>query len=205
MSEKRTVKISGKDYETVASRVDRFREDNPLPEDSICLTTDIVNIDSESVVMKASIATEGGVVVATGFAEEKRTNTGVNKTSALENCETSAIGRALAAAGFGGCEYASANEVENAIHNQSKPKTEPATKDPAKSTKKYKDALHALQTAILRYTDNDNGKAAACLMELAKKRGFNKVKKTSDLIFLEIEILQDDVEKLLNEQSSERA
>ena len=97
------------------------------------------------------------------------------------------------------------NEASGQEKSKAKPKPEPVAKDPAKSTKKYKDALHALQTAILRYTDNDNGKAAACLMELAKKRGFNKVKKTSDLIFLEIEILQEDVEKLLNEQSSERA
>jgi hypothetical protein len=39
----------------------------------------------------------------------------------LENCETSAIGRALALAGFGGTEFASANEVQNAIHQQDKP------------------------------------------------------------------------------------
>jgi len=201
MSEKRTVKISGKDYETVASRVDRYRENNPLPEDSICLTTDIVNIDSESVVMKASIVTEGGVVVATGFAEEKRTNTGVNKTSALENCETSAIGRALAAAGFGGCEYASANEVENAIHNQ----PEPVAKDPAKSTKKYKDALANLQAAMKKYAGGGGKKAAALLKSITEKRRFNGIKKTEDLGLMEIEILQEDVEKLLNEQSSERA
>jgi hypothetical protein len=69
-------------------------------------------------VMKAAVSFEGEITAGTGYAEEKRGSTQINKTSALENCETSAIGRALAAAGFGGTEYASANEVQNAIHQQ---------------------------------------------------------------------------------------
>ena len=42
----------------------------------------------------------------------------INATSALENAETSAIGRRLSALGFGGTEYASADEVANAIQQQ---------------------------------------------------------------------------------------
>jgi hypothetical protein len=58
--------------------------------------------------------------IATGHAEEFRAASQINSTSALENAETSAIGRALAAAGWGGTEFASANEVQNAIHQQNK-------------------------------------------------------------------------------------
>jgi hypothetical protein len=73
-------------------------------------------------------------VIATGLAEEKRTSSQINRTSALENCETSAIGRALAAFGLGGSEYASANEVQNAIHQQSRPKIPTPSRMPKMST-----------------------------------------------------------------------
>jgi len=52
------------------------------------------------------------MIVGTGHAEEIRGQGPVNRTSALENCETSAIGRALAAIGLSGGEYASANEMD---------------------------------------------------------------------------------------------
>ncbi len=60
----------------------------------------------------------GGRTLSTGLAEEVRGSTNINKTSALENCETSAIGRALAFFGLGGTEIASADEVANAITQQ---------------------------------------------------------------------------------------
>jgi hypothetical protein len=68
--------------------------------------------------MKASISNEQGRLLATGFAEEVRAASKINRTSALENAETSAIGRALAALGLAGTEYASADEVANAISQQ---------------------------------------------------------------------------------------
>lgn len=106
--------IRGKEYQTVALRVTKFRADK----EEWSLTTEIVSRDDECVVMKATIANEQGRILATGHAEEYRKSSQVNKTSALENAETSAIGRALAAAGWGGTEFASANEVQNAIHQQ---------------------------------------------------------------------------------------
>lgn len=106
--------IRGKEYQTVALRVTKFRADK----EEWSLTTEIVSRDEECVVMKATISNEQGRVLATGHAEEYRKSSQVNKTSALENAETSAIGRALAAAGYGGTEFASANEVQNAIHQQ---------------------------------------------------------------------------------------
>jgi hypothetical protein len=108
------IKIHGKEYMTVAERVNDFRRDNP----DYTLSTELVLADETYVVMKASILNTEGRLIATGYAEERRGSSMINKTSALENCETSAIGRALAAFGLGGTEYASANEVQNAIAQQ---------------------------------------------------------------------------------------
>jgi hypothetical protein len=67
--------------------------------------------------MKARISA-ANMVIATGYAEEVRTASKINRTSALENCETSAVGRALAFFGLAGSEIASADEVANAIQQQ---------------------------------------------------------------------------------------
>lgn len=126
MAEKRTVNIHGKEYELVASRVERFREDHP----DYAIITDIVERDESVVVMKALIYKDKETLIATGFSEEFRTESGINSTSALEVAETSAIGRALANLGYIGAEYASADEVANAISNQGQ------TKVPSKATDK---------------------------------------------------------------------
>jgi hypothetical protein len=108
------INIHGRDYETVALRVQKFREAHK----DWSLITEIVHRDASCVLMKATIKNQGGVVVATGHSEEYRTSSGINKTSALENAETSAIGRCLASLGLGGTEFASANEVQVAIASQ---------------------------------------------------------------------------------------
>lgn len=108
------VSIHGRVYQTVALRVRNFREKHP----DFTLSTEIVSRDADVVVMKALVADEKGRVIATGHAEEKRAASQINRTSALENAETSAIGRALAAFGLGGTEFATADEVANAIKQQ---------------------------------------------------------------------------------------
>lgn len=108
------VNIHGKQYQTVALRVSTFREKHP----DFTLQTEIVTRDADCVVMKATIVNESGRVIATGHSEEYRQASTINKTSALENAETSAIGRALAAFGLGGTEFATADEVANAIQQQ---------------------------------------------------------------------------------------
>ena len=108
------VNIHGKQYKTVALRVNEFRESHP----DWGIVTEIVEADENLVIMRAAILNETDRIIGTGYAEEQRGSSMINKTSALENCETSAIGRALAACGYAGTEYASANEVENAIHQQ---------------------------------------------------------------------------------------
>ena len=108
------VPIHGKQYKTVAYRVNEFRVQYP----EYTVSTELVEANDTLVVMKASISNEKGRLLATGFAEEVRAASKINRTSALENAETSAIGRALAALGLAGTEYASADEVANAIKQQ---------------------------------------------------------------------------------------
>ena len=108
------INIHGKEYYTVAERVAMFREANP----KMTTETEILKWDGEDVVIKASII-EDGKLIATGIAHEVRGSTNINKTSHVENCETSSLGRALAAFGMSGSmEYASADEVANAIAQQ---------------------------------------------------------------------------------------
>ena len=108
------VNIHGKEYHTVAERVHAFRETAP----DLTIETEIVRWEGDDVVVKASIS-DNGKLIATGLAHEVRGSTNINKTSHVENCETSAIGRCLAAFGLGGsAEYASADEVANAITQQ---------------------------------------------------------------------------------------
>lgn len=118
MSKQGVVNIKGKDYKTVALRVQEFREQFP----NYFLTTEIIKIDDEQCIVKAyaGIHREDGTVqtFATGHAQEFRKASQINGTSYVENCETSAIGRCLSALGLSGTEFASANEVVNAIHQQ---------------------------------------------------------------------------------------
>lgn len=111
------VKIHGKDYRTVAERVELFHQNHKQSEKSI--TTEILHNDESTVMMKTTVTV--GESTYTGHAVEVYNSSMINKTSALENCETSAIGRALASAGLGGTEFASADEVTNAIAQQNKP------------------------------------------------------------------------------------
>lgn len=122
------VKIHGKEYRTVAYRVNEFRLLYGI-DSGYGIETVLVHHDSDKVIMKAIITAPGGGPVATGYAEEVRSASKINKTSALENAETSAIGRALAAAGLAGTEYASADEVAAAIAQQNQPKREPTELD----------------------------------------------------------------------------
>ena len=109
-----TVKIHGKEYKTVALRIQEFREKHP----DFTIQTELVEANDMLVIVKATIAC-AGQIIATGYAEEVRTASKINRTSALENAETSAVGRALAFFGLGGSEIASADEVANAITQQS--------------------------------------------------------------------------------------
>ena len=110
------VNLKGKTYTMVAQRVQAFRAAAGVEGQ---ILTEVIEQTDQRVMVKASISVwrDGAwSLVANDFAEEYRNQGPVNKTSALENCCTSAIGRALSAAGLSGGEYASSFEVDNAIH-----------------------------------------------------------------------------------------
>ena len=98
-----------KKYTQVVHRMEAFRKAVGF---DYGVTTEIIVDDGQRVVLKATIHDTSGHIIGTGFAEEIRGKGLVNTTSALENAETSAIGRALAALGLSGGEYASANEMD---------------------------------------------------------------------------------------------
>ena len=99
----------GKQYTMVAQRIEAFRK--AVGADA-GIETDLVVDDGNRVLIKCSIKRSDGFTVATGYAEEIRNSTQINKGAAIENCETSAVGRALAALGLHGGEYASVQEIE---------------------------------------------------------------------------------------------
>ena len=126
----KTTNIKGKEYVEVNERIKYFR----LAEDykGWCLTTEVVHFDDNQCVMKATILDDQGLIRATGFAQEDKSSSYINKTSYVENCETSAWGRALANLGIGiDTSIASSNEVSMAIAKQNSTTTPSATKTTA--------------------------------------------------------------------------
>ena len=120
----KTISIHGKEYASVALRVAIARR---VLGTALDIVTKIVSIDKDTVVMQADIFIDGKHV-STGHAEEKRTASRINQTSALENAETSAVGRSLAFCSFISDGIASAEEVSTAIEQQDK-KIQSALKD----------------------------------------------------------------------------
>jgi hypothetical protein len=86
------------DYEPVEVRLEKFIKDYP----TFRIATELELVEKDRYIVKAYLYKVDSDVIAwsTGYAEETVSSRGVNQTSALENCETSAIGRALANAGY---------------------------------------------------------------------------------------------------------
>ena len=122
----RTTDIKGKEYAEVNQRIKAFRMVYPTG----MIKTEMVSNENGVCIFRAEVGFNTTIVeenqirneytlLATGTAYEKENSTFINKTSYIENCETSAVGRALGMAGFGiDTSVASAEEVQNAIANQ---------------------------------------------------------------------------------------
>lgn len=107
----RKISIQGKDYVPVHERLMEFWKNNP----SWSIRTEIIDSPQGKVRFRASVFDENGLLRATGHGEEKENSTFINKSSYVENCETSAIGRALGLLGIGiDAGLASYEEISNA-------------------------------------------------------------------------------------------
>lgn len=119
----RTTDIKGKEYAEVNQRIKAFRMVYPTG----TIQTEMISNENKVCIFKATVI-GGGIVLGIGHAYEKEGSTFINKTSYIENCETSAVGRALGMAGFGiDTSVASAEEVQNAIANQDQPEERKAS------------------------------------------------------------------------------
>ena len=111
----KTTDIKGKDYAEVNERIKVFRMLCP----NGAIETELLSNNDGMVIMKATIKDEKGNILGTGTAYERENSSFINKTSYIENCETSAVGRALGMLGIGiDTSVASYEEVANAIQNQ---------------------------------------------------------------------------------------
>ena len=111
----KTTDIKGKEYAEVNQRIKAFRMLYP----NGTIQTQMLSNENGVCIFRANIIDDRGTLLGTGTAYEKEDSSFINKTSYIENCETSAVGRALGMCGFGiDVSVASAEEVQNAINNQ---------------------------------------------------------------------------------------
>lgn len=167
----KTIDQKGKPYVMVNERILAFRQLEPMGS----ITTDILSLADGVVVMKATVTDENGHIIGTGTACEVEGVGFVNKTSYIENCETSAVGRALAMCGFGITNaIASAEEVQIA-----QAKSNLASTTQRKTFAEYCERLEVSPTEILmsvgwksgeRMTEEQYDKAIEQLMEIENDR-----------------------------------
>lgn len=140
----KTINIKGKEYVTVNERLKEFR--NSFKD--YCLITEIVELGSDYATVKASVIDEKGTVRATGFAREVVAKSPINKFAFLENCETSAIGRALGNFGIGIDEaVCTADELLMKLSQDEKPEKTDFEKDAANEMRAKTTALKKGETA----------------------------------------------------------
>lgn len=108
------IPFKNKGYVMVNKRVQAFRDLCP----NGTIKTDIIKFEGDFVYMRAEVW-DGDTLLATGTAFENKNASYINKTSYIENCETSAVGRALGFLGIGNDDsMASAEELANALLQQ---------------------------------------------------------------------------------------
>lgn len=130
-AEIKTTDIKGKDYAEVNQRIKAFRMLHP----NGSIQTMIKSLENGICVMQAIVFDAEGKILGTGHAYEKEGSTFINKTSYIENCETSAVGRALGMVGIGiDTSVASYEEVSNAIAQQEEEKVKNTLIDKPKKT-----------------------------------------------------------------------
>ena len=153
--QKGVVDIKGKDYKLIVQRVNEFRQTHP----EFGVETEVLHHDEIRVVAQVRIFDEQGRIRGSGVAEEFREASRINKTSAMENCETSAFGRALASMGYGGdVAYASAEEVVNAMNTET-------TNDAVKHNHAVRENLEEIYNIKVAMQNEDWDTAACYVMD----------------------------------------
>lgn len=167
----KAIDIKGKQYVTVAERIKAFRNTHL----GFKIVTTMLSCSKGECIFKAEILNEQNEIMATGHALEKESSSFINKTSYIENCETSAVGRALGIFGIGiDSDIATADEVINAKLNQRK-KTTKKEEEKKSDKNQYKIVADAIADGIIK--DDE-------LKNLAKKYGKSKF---SDLTYAQAE------------------
>ena len=166
-----TTNIKGKEYAEVNQRIKAFRM--VYPEGSII--TELVELENGICTMRA-IVKDGENTLGTGLAQEKESSSYINKTSYIENCETSAVGRALGMCGFGiDTSVCSAEELQNALNNQDKPNKE--------DKPKVEYATEEQRGKLVRYYSNKRD----ALDRILQKRGVTNI----------VQLKKDEAQKII--------
>lgn len=167
----RTTNIKGKEYAEVPQRIKAFR--SVCPQGAII--TEMLSNENGVCVFRATIYNEEHEIIGTGTAFEEEEGSFINKTSYIENCETSAVGRALGMCGFGiDTSVASFEEVTNAISNQERKSIVCADCGTAISDKKNYDGSVWKAEAIKTYSTKRFGR---CLCSDCQKKAFKEEEK----------------------------
>ena len=154
----KTINIHGKQYVEVKERIKYFRENFK----DWSLTSEVIDLTEDRCVIKATISNEKGRVIASGIAYENKGSSYINKTSFIENCETSAWGRALANIGIGlDVAIASADEVLNA-------KAQDKSKKP--KIEKLTDAKLSAMLVAIGEGKGDTVRERLCKYKISKKQ-----------------------------------
>ena len=184
----KTIKIKGKEYVQVNERIKEFWILHP----EWSINTHIVSSENNVIVMKTTVKDEEQRTRASGYAYEKEGSSLVNKTSYIENCETSAVGRALGILGIGlDTSVASAEEVQTAIHQQNAPVSKLPPKPVSKEAQEKNEKLKII-TDLYKDLNEQNQKKVMVLE-----------KATGDLKTLDLETLKSfelEVHKIHGEQ-----
>lgn len=186
----KTINIKGKEYVTVNERLKEFRNNFK----DYALITEIVELGADYATVKASIYDEKGVLRATGFAREVVAKSPINKYAFLENCETSAIGRALGNFGIGIDEaVCTADElIQKLSHEDDKPqKTEfekAATAEKTANTKAINKAIASGATELPKKAKTLDVLKSHYQQSIDK---LNQIKDTSELTNTQIDFINN--------------
>lgn len=173
------------DYEPVATRLDRWLKQERSAQPRVI--THLVHYTDNRCVFRAELY-EGEVMIATGWAEETRGEGMVNRTSHLENCESSAVGRALANAGLSGSDHTKRPSREEMTKVARRPNNEPV-EEPFGAPRAVQ------QDAPRNASGNASEKQIGMIRALARGQGLNPgapvIEAISQLLGKKVGILTD--------------